>query len=123
MAFTASIGESSVKAASGHVIPFSRVITNVGNSYDAITSAFTAPYDGQYMIFVSVDTSSDYKRLAITNNGHSIIPGHNDGPDHHIYAGGVLSLLKGDEVTVNHGPEVVGVVDGGPEAIFSGFKI
>ena len=115
--------ETSVKAASGHIIPFSRVITNVGSSYDAITSAFIAPYDGQYMIFVSVDTSSNYKRLDITKNGHAIIPGHNDVLDHHIYAGGVLTLLKGDEVTISHGLDVDGFVDGGPEAIFSGFKI
>ena len=122
--FMASISEGSVAAAPvGHVIPFTHVVTNVGNAYDTATSAFTAPYEGQYMLFVSVDVSPDYMRLGLAINGHIIIHGHNDGDQRHIYTGGAITLNEGDVVTVVHGRDVVGAVDGGEEAIFSGFKI
>ncbi|KAL8563900.1 hypothetical protein ACOMHN_049556 [Nucella lapillus] len=123
VAFTASIGQQNLDAAPGHIIPFTHVTTNVGNAYDANTSAFTVPYDGQYFIFVSVDVSSYYRALHVTRNGQSVIPGHNDVDGNHIVAGGALTLKAGDEITVNHDMRAVGIVDGGPEAIFCGFKI
>ncbi|XP_076454348.1 complement C1q subcomponent subunit A-like [Babylonia areolata] len=123
VAFTASILEHDIIASPGHVIPFSRVVTNAGNAYDANTSAFTAPFDGQYMFFVSIDVTPTYKCFNILRNGRVVIPGHNDAGDHHIVAGGVITLRAGDEVTVNHDPAAVGAVDGGHEAIFTGFNI
>ncbi|KAL8567588.1 hypothetical protein ACOMHN_054401 [Nucella lapillus] len=55
-------------------------------------------------------------------NGRIIIPGHNDADDHHIFAGGAITLQAGDEVTIRH-HGTAGAVDGGPEAIFCGFTI
>jgi hypothetical protein len=35
-----------------HVLPFTSVITNVGNAYDSTTGIFTCPFDGDYFISV-----------------------------------------------------------------------
>jgi len=122
VAFTATIVESSSPASLHSPIPFHRVVSNVGSAFDPHTSIFTAPFTGQYMLFVTVDVSKDYRGLNIVKNGSTLFIGHNDGDDHHIVAGGAVTLNQGDKVWVRHGV-ATGLVDGGAEAVFSGFKI
>ena len=107
------------------VIRFSHTLTNVGNAYNSNSGAFTAPYDGDYMFIVRVDTSPDYDALMIAKNGHAVVSGHNDGRnDYHIVTCCVMTLTSGDTVTVNHSVgEVKGHVDGGSESLFVGFRI
>ena len=124
VAFTASIAEPSIPANSGGVIRFSHTVTNIGGAYDSHTGAFTAPYDGDYMFIVSVDVSKTYARLSVKRNGHTVAEGHNDAESsEHIVACSVVTLTSGDKVTVNHGSNVIGIVDGGLESIFAGFRI
>jgi hypothetical protein len=123
VAFHAYIQEHNIPETSNAVIRFSHTITNVGNGYNQVSGAFTAPYAGNYMFAVSVDVSADYTELSIRRNGHAFTYGHNDAGDHHIVASCVMTLQKGDTVTVNHVDPVHGTVDGGSEAVFVGFMI
>ncbi|KAK7488047.1 hypothetical protein BaRGS_00020638 [Batillaria attramentaria] len=59
----------------------------------------------------------------IMRNGRGMVRGNNDANGRHITTGATLSLNAGDTITVNHAGWSSGFVDGGAEAVFSGFKL
>lgn len=126
VAFIAHMANHSVSETALHpVIRFREVVTNTGHAYSYREGAFIAPYDGDYMLIVSVDVSTDYDALSIHKNGRSVVEGNNDGGHGtHIVASCVIALTSGDVVTVNHsGNEIKGSVGGGSKSVFVGFRI
>ena len=77
-AFSAEL-EGDVSFSAGEKIIFTKVPTNVGNSYDNETGIFTAPHNGTYLFTViSMSTTGDHTAL-ITVNGERLRPSYGFG--------------------------------------------
>ncbi|KAK7111765.1 cerebellin-1-like [Littorina saxatilis] len=124
VAFAAYIShEPHLTASAGVTVLFNGVITNVGSAFNPATSAFTAPFNGQYMFFVRVDISKDCFGVDLRLNGKRVAAANNDGyVSSHVNAGVALNLKVGDVVTVTFYSSQ-GVVDAGIESVFTGFLL
>nr|KAG5712542.1 hypothetical protein BaRGS_011516 [Batillaria attramentaria] len=120
--FSAYITGGDIHASADQVIRFSEVVDNTGNAYNPHTGAFTAPYDGGYMFFVSVDVSASYAWLKVMRNEQKVVEGNDDGSSRQITTGVALTLNVGDTVTVQHCC-TRGYIDQGPESVFVGFRV
>nr|KAG5700712.1 hypothetical protein BaRGS_029077 [Batillaria attramentaria] len=124
VAFSAAVGASNVPASGSSIIPFTTIITNVGNAYNPTTSVFTAPYDGDYFFILNVDVSLDYESMALTHNGHAITyADKDDKTETHVSGSAVISMKTGDVISVNHYVNDVGYVEGGIDSTFTGFYV
>jgi hypothetical protein len=129
VAFTAGVTSTSTSWNSG-VLVFSKIITNVGNTYNPSTGKFTAPTQGNYVFFVNVQSySTNSIYVDIVLNGSTKVRtsafSYNDkdnedaGPNMVV-----LTLQKGDNVWVKHYSGTgYQTHSNGPITTFSGFLI
>ncbi|XP_062598741.1 complement C1q-like protein 2 [Saccostrea cucullata] len=107
VAFTAGI-TSSDSSWSGSKLVFPKIIFNTGGGYNPTTGMFTAPVDGHYVFFVSVQSyGTSYIKMEIVLNGESKVKTMaHDTNDKDYYETGVnlvvLRLNQGDKVWVKH---------------------
>ena len=124
VAFSAHIPEQhGINASPNAIVPFTSVITNIGNALNPHTAVFTAPYDGDYFFAVYVDVTGGYKGVSVRKNNVLVV--HADADDTvstRRSVSAVVSLRAGDVVTVNQG-DGGGVLDDGVDSVFTGFLI
>ncbi|XP_013391381.1 complement C1q-like protein 4 [Lingula anatina] len=63
VAFSAALEHSRVVKTSD-VLNFEKVITNVGNAYNAMSGRFTCPFSGSYFFTATISTSTTGERIA-----------------------------------------------------------
>ncbi|XP_061188139.1 uncharacterized protein LOC133196238 [Saccostrea echinata] len=98
--FTAVVTSSNTGWNSGTLV-FPAVITNIGVGYNSSTGVFTAPFDGNYVFFLTVlEYSNQYSAVDIVLNGISKV--RSIGDSNAKYQTGVnlvvLRLQRGDRV-------------------------
>ncbi|XP_062575102.1 uncharacterized protein LOC134237035 [Saccostrea cucullata] len=128
VAFTAGI-TSSDSSWSGSTLVFPKIIFNTGGGYNPTTGMFTAPVEGHYVFFVSVQ-SHDTKeiRVDIVLNGESQVRTlAYDYADKDYYETGVnlvvLMLNQGDKVWVKRSQGTGYYSSSVPVTTFSGFLL
>ncbi|XP_062578304.1 uncharacterized protein LOC134240220 [Saccostrea cucullata] len=128
VAFTAGI-TSSDSSWSGSTLVFPKIIFNAGGGYNPTTGMFTAPVDGHYVFFISVQ-SYDLKeiRMDIVLNGESKVRTMAfDYADKDYFETGVnlvvLRLNQGDKVWIKRYTGIGYYSDSVPITTFSGFLL
>ncbi|XP_062601928.1 uncharacterized protein LOC134263568 [Saccostrea cucullata] len=128
VAFTAGI-TSSDSSWSGSTLVFPKIIFNRGGGYNPTTGMFTAPVDGHYVFFVSVQSYNTKDiRVDIVLNGESKVRTMaDDDYDKDYYETGVnlvvLMLNQGDKVWVKRYTGVGYYSNSVPITTFSGFLL
>ncbi|XP_036414828.1 complement C1q-like protein 4 [Colossoma macropomum] len=84
---------------------FDNIITNIGNAYNPVTGAFTAPVRGVYQFDLHIHgegSDSTPTAVDLLKNSMFIIVAHGHQPDHRVStSNGVLLLLEvGDIITL-----------------------
>lgn len=111
----------------GDILVFPRVITNNGNGYNRFTGRFSAPMDGTYVFYVTVNTrGTHFLYLDIVHNDRSKV--RTMSYDSASYTTGtnmaVLQLVKGDFVWVSRNAGQSYYSEAGVSiTTFSGFHI
>ncbi|NXN01527.1 C1QA protein, partial [Sylvia borin] len=111
----------------GTTVVFDRIITNQENSYSPQTGKFTCKIPGLYYFAFQVVSSGDLC-LGITKNGVRVVSfcdNNSQGVLQVNSGSSVLSLVRGDEVSLNTDPAQGSSIYSGPEAdsVFSGFLV
>eukprot|EP00105_Crassostrea_gigas_P008401 XP_011422961.1 PREDICTED: uncharacterized protein LOC105325203 [Crassostrea gigas] len=123
--FTVGITSSSSSWA-GNILVFPHVVTNNGNGYNPSSGKFTAPTDGTYVFFVTVNAyGSNYIYLNIVLNGSSKVRtmSHNTASYMTGTNMAVLQLFKGNYVWVSRHTGKSYYSNDVPITTFSGFLL
>ncbi|VDI76173.1 Hypothetical predicted protein [Mytilus galloprovincialis] len=103
-------------------IEYDKVITNIGNGYDARHGIFTVPINGLYIVSATTCSGpSQGVRTEIVRNGIQLAALYGDDYDiasHTI----VVSLEQNDEVWVRHFAEGTSTVHAGGDRYYSSFS-
>nr|XP_011438924.2 uncharacterized protein LOC109617055 [Crassostrea gigas] len=102
VSFTVGVTSSS-SSWNGNILVFPHVVTNNGNGYNPSTGKFTAPTDGTYVFFVTVNAfSSNSLYLDIVHNGSRKVRtmSHSSASYQTGTNMAVLALYKGDSVWI-----------------------
>lgn len=100
--FTVGVTSSS-SSWNGGILVYPHVVTNIGNGYSPSTGKFTAPTDGKYVFFITVNAyGSNDIYLDIVHNGSRKVRtmSHSSGSYQTGTNMAVLPLYKGDSVWV-----------------------
>ena len=105
--FMSQLSRDLVNPATGHIVIFDSVITNIGHAYSSNTGVFRAPVDGNYMFNMIASNQpsagNHCLHLLMRRNGNTIGYIFLDS-NHDFYfkrtENVVVSLTKGDEVYV-----------------------
>ena len=77
VAFNAQIDDE-VQFNAGEKVVFTKVLSNVGNTYNETTGIFTAPYNGTYQFMLMSVVSSGSQYTSITVNGERLSIAYGD---------------------------------------------
>ncbi|XP_061178742.1 uncharacterized protein LOC133187402 [Saccostrea echinata] len=91
----------------GSAVIYDKVITNVGNAYDATTGTFTAPIEGTYVFhFHALSHSDEEAWLELFHNNQYVVASYGYTVGSYADAGNsvLLHLKKGDTVKVKARP-------------------
>lgn len=111
---------------SGNILVFPHVVANNGNGYNPSTGKFTAPTDGTYVFFVTVNVyGGNYIYLDIVLNGSSKVRtmSHNTAQYMTGTNMAVLQLYTGNSVWVSRYSGTGYYSDSVPITTFSGFLL
>lgn len=100
--FTVGVTSSS-SSWNGGILVYPHVVTNIGNGYSPSTGKFTAPTDGKYVFFITVNAyGSNSLYLDIVHNGSRKVRtmSHSSASYQTGTNMAVLPLYKGDSVWV-----------------------
>uniref|UniRef100_K1RN94 Complement C1q-like protein 2 n=1 Tax=Magallana gigas TaxID=29159 RepID=K1RN94_MAGGI len=125
VSFTVGLTSSS-SSWNGNILVFPHVVTNNGNGYNPSTGKFTAPTDGTYVFFVTVNTyGSNYIYLDIVLNGLQKVRtmSHNSANYMTGTNMAVLQLYTGNSVWVSRSSGQSYYTDSVPITTFSGFLL
>ncbi|XP_019926227.3 structural maintenance of chromosomes protein 2 [Magallana gigas] len=123
--FTVGVTSSSTTW-SGNILVFPHVVTNNGNGYTPSTGKFTAPTDGTYVFFVTVNTyDSNYIYLDLVLNGSNKVRtmSHSSASFMTGTNMAVLQLYTGNSVWVSCYNGKSYYTDSVPITTFSGFLL
>lgn len=128
VAFTAGI-TSQDTSWSGSTLVFPKIIFNTGGGYNPTTGMFTAPVDGHYVFFVSVQSyyTKDIRVDIVLNGESKVRTMAYDSGDNEQYETGVnlvvLRLNQGDKVWVKRYTGTGYHSESVPITTFSGFLL
>lgn len=110
----------------GDILVFPHIVTNNGNGYNPSTGKFTAPTDGSYVFFVTVNTNlKKYIYLDIVLNGSRKVRtmSHESASYQTGTNMAVFHLVKGDSVWVSRHRGNSYYTESVPISTFSGFLL
>lgn len=122
--FTVGVTSSS-STWSGDILVFPHIVTNNGNGYNPSTGKFTAPSDGTFVFFVTVNVyGSNSVYLNIVHNGSSKVRTYSHTSNFMTATNmAVLQLYTGDSVWVFRSSGKSYYTDIVPITTFSGFLL
>ncbi|VDI22112.1 Hypothetical predicted protein [Mytilus galloprovincialis] len=101
-AFTVTLNSNSIKWRRGDIVKYTRVLTNIGNTYNTHTGIFTVVTDGVYAVSAAMIGGPHHQatHYSIRKNGHEMVWLFT-GPKFDMAAQTInLALRKGDRLWI-----------------------